>query len=657
MTSTFCQCLWSAALAVAPIVLRAQAPSTLPRGVASLGGDSIYALAVDSASHAEYASILLLDDAVVSVEADGRSVKTTHQVIQVIRQEAVQPLQERRLVYDADHERLHINWWRVLRPSGTSVSETPALIQESDVPAETVNPVYAHRKVVRVSLSGIAPGTLIDLNVTREQWKPYRPGDFYLRWRVGTETMVRRARLVIDAPKDMPLHFIQHHLDFNRRDTVIGSRKLSQWAKQQVLFEPREAFAPPPDSSDDAVGLDVASAGSWSDIGRWFVGLAADRLRPQGALREKARAVVAHAGTLADSVRALHRWVAQDIRYVEIALGQGGFQPRFPDTVVATGFGDCKDKATLLIDALGVIGVRAFPVLINAYHQTDSTLPTVYAFNHEIVAIERPSGYQYVDPTAELSRPETLPWAEAGRFALVVHPDGKTEEVATPPDAADSNRSASELTGELTTDGVFSGHFELRGSGTYEVGMRELASPVEDSAERMEGVRSWVSPTIADGTIDSLVLFDARDFRAPAVISFAIRGARPTQRSGDVDVLQQYDGAQTYTDMVRSVAGPYRAYPIDAERILSTGTVVNTMHITLPAGWHVRLPPSVSATSAFGTCQAFYRQDDRVLSITHRTVGVQGIYPKTRWEELVRWLGECANDRAAIIMIDHATKP
>jgi hypothetical protein len=571
------RCLTTAAIAVGPMVLPAQAPSALPPGVAAIRSDSIYSLAVDSASHIRYASVLLLDDALVTVEADGRSVRTYHQVIQVLRQEALQPLQERTLTYDADHEHLRINWMRVLRPDGTIVSAKPAVIQESDIPAETVNPVYAHYKLVRVSLSGLATGTLIDLSVTREVWKPYRPGDIYVRWRVGTETMVRRARLVIDAPKDMPLHVIEHHLDFNRRDTVVGTRKVYQWTKQQVLFERQEAFAPPLDSSVDAVGLEAASAGSWSDVGRWYVGLATDRLRPQDALRAKVRTVVAHAGTLADSVRALHRWVAQDIRYVEIALGQGGFQPRFPDTVLTTGFGDCKDKATLLIDALGVIGVRAFPVLINATARTDSTLPTIHAFNHEIIAIERPTGYQYVDPTAELLPPEALPWTEAGQFALVVRSDGKSEEVTTPEAPADSNREALALTGELTVDGVFSGHFEMRGSGIDEVAMRELVRPTEDSAQRMEVLRSLVSPSIPDGTIDSQVLFDAKDFRAPAVVSFAIRRAHPTQRSGDVDILQQYDGAQAYTDMARSVHTRYRAQSIDAARILPSGTTVNTI--------------------------------------------------------------------------------
>jgi Domain of Unknown Function with PDB structure (DUF3857)/Transglutaminase-like superfamily len=636
---------------------QSQAPQITPRGVPTIRTDSIYRLAVDSMRYQNLASILLLDDAVISVEADGRNRRTVHEVLQVLRQSGVPPLQEVSFEYDRDHEHATIHWMRVLRPDGTIISEKPSVMQESDVEASTIDPVYAHRKIIRLSLSGIAPGTLVDASWTIEEWKPYRPGDFYVRWRLATATSVRRARLVIDAPKDLPLRMTEHHLDFVRRDTVIGLRRVSQWTKQQVLWAKQELFAPPVDSTDAAVGLDVIAPGTWHDVGEWFASLATARLRPDARLRDTVQHVVAHATTLADSVRAIHRWVSQDIRYVQIALGLGGFQPRFPDTVLATGFGDCKDKATLLIDALGLIGVQAFPVLINATNQPDSMLPTISAFDHEIVAVKRPTGYQYVDPSSEYSRFETLPFPDAGRFALVVHPNGDIEHVTTPPDPRDSSRFVVRLTGELANDGMFSGRVEISASGVPELWLRALTSPAQDTAQRTAYLQSLVSTNIPDVRVDSLVSFDGKDFTAKPVVSFMIRNAHPTQRSGDVDILPLVDRSQTYKQMGYGVAPYYRSQAIDAERILPYGTLVTEVHITLPPGWHARLPPSVSATSVFGTFAATYQQEGRTLTITRRTVGSQGIYPKNRYPELVTWLLECAKDHAPVLVIDHGPSP
>jgi hypothetical protein len=635
--------LWNASTAVA------QVPPIAP--------DTIYKLAVDSAKYPEQATVMLLDDGVITVESDGRETRTYHQITQVLRQRAVQGLQERQFTYDPDHQRLTINAMRVLGLDGHVISEKPALTQESDMPAARTNPIYEHRKVLRLSLSGVAPGTLVDAIWTIELRKSYRQGDFFDAWRVTAGTTVLRSRYIVDAPKEMQLRIVEHHLDFPRRDTIIGSRKIYQWTTHDVAWVRPEPYAPAADSNDLAMNIDVAAPGSWSDIGRWYAGMAVDRLRPDQRLRDTVRGVVAGAGTLADSVHAVHRWVAQDIRYVAVALGQGGYQPRFPDEVLSTGFGDCKDKATLLIDALAILGVEAYPVLINAGGKPDSTLPTIRAFNHEIVAIKRTTGYQFVDPTSSFSRFETLPGVDAGQFALVVHANGETEPVTTPPAPADSNRLEATLVGVLSTDGTFSGRVKTTASGQLELGFRAMLQNRPDSTQRAAMLRNMAGSIFPDSKGDSLVLFDGKDFKAQPVVSYVIRNGRATQQSGDVDILTVRDRSQAFARMADEVEarGP-RHQPIDAARIMAAGSFETVTRITLPDGWHARLPPSVNAASVFGHYEASYRQEGRDLVLTQRQNGAKGIYPKERVGDLVSWLRECAKDRVPFIVLERQTQ-
>jgi hypothetical protein len=452
----------------------------------------------------------------------------------------------------------------------------------------------------------------------------------------------------------MALHMVEHHLDFERRDTVIGLRQVHQWVKQQVRWKRQEWYAPPLDSTDAAVGVDVAASATWRDVGLWFADLAADRLRPDKAIQDTVRGVVAHATTLSDSVHAVYRWVAQDIRYIAANLGSDGYRPRFPDSVLAAGWGDSKDKATLLIDALGVIGVQAFPVLTSVIDRPDSTLPTIRAFDHELVAIKEPSGYQYADPTSAFYRLESLAEPDAGKFALVIGPDGHLEDVTTPTDSADSSRMAVTLTGELTGDGTFSGRVLVSGRGASEAWLRAIVSPSLDSAQRTAWLRSLVSNTISDAKIDSLVTFDSKDFKAAPVVSFVIRDAHPTQRQADVDILPHFDASATFTQMANGFAGPYRSQPIDAAGILPSATFVDEIHIALPPGWKARLPPSVSASSVFGSFGITYQQNGRSLDIVRSATGGHGVFPKNRVRDAFAWLRECAKDHAPEIVIDHA---
>ena len=94
------------------------------------------------------------------------------------------------------------------------------------------------------------------------------------------------------------------------------------------------------------------------------------------------KSVLANSKSLDDSIRALHKWVAQDIRYVAVELGRGGYVPRTPETVVRTGFGDCKDKAMLFLAALRKIGVTGYPVLLNISGAERKETPSLGQFNH-----------------------------------------------------------------------------------------------------------------------------------------------------------------------------------------------------------------------------------------------------------------------------------
>ena len=632
----------------------AQAPRITEKGDPSIKNDTIYKLAVDSAAYPEQSVVLLLDDGVVQIESDGRGTQTWRQVTQVLRERAVASYQERQFSYDPDRQKLRINWIHVLKPDGQIISDKPSQLQESDVSAAMVNPVYERRKVIRASLTGVAPGTLLDMSWTVEEKTPYRPGDHFQSWRVTAGTTVRRSRFIVDVPENLDLKIAEHNLNFPRRESIGDRRKVYEWATSDVPWIKPEMFAPPADSNDQGMYVAVSTPGSWSDVGKWYAGLSHDRVHASAAVADSVRRIVAHAATLQDSIRALHRWVAQDVRYVSVSLGIGGYQPRAPETVLSTGFGDCKDKATLLIAALGVIGVDAYPVLLNAGGRPDRQLPTIGAFNHEIAAIKQPSGYEFVDPTSELSPLGTLPIQDAGQFALVVHPDGATEEVTITPDPADANELRSTVVGTIDSSGKFNGRAEVRGRGTAALGLRGIMRIRLDSTQRAAFLRGAAGSMYPNAKGDSLVTFDGKDLNADTRISWLIRDGQATERSGSTEILAIKNGAGRFSQLADELDSRMpRRMPIDAAQVEGSLIAVDQSRITLPVGWHARLPSNVTATSVFGTYTGTYRQDGRDLVIEHRVSGGRGIYSKDHIGELTAWFRAIAKDRVPFIVIDH----
>jgi hypothetical protein len=185
-----------------PAAAEAQAPVVTPAGDPSIRNDSIYALAVDSAKHGGEPYVLLLDDGIVRYEADGRGTRTYRQVTQILTQSAVEQFAEHAFSYAPGHQRLTVNWIRVVRPDGTVVSDTPPHVQDADVPATLGDPVYTDEKVRRYSLSSVAPGTIVDWSYTLEELKPQVTGDFLLSWSVHNARLTQWSRYIVDSPGD-----------------------------------------------------------------------------------------------------------------------------------------------------------------------------------------------------------------------------------------------------------------------------------------------------------------------------------------------------------------------------------------------------------------------------------------------------------------------
>jgi len=633
--------------------MSAQAPVITPGGDPSVKSDTIYKLAVNPADHPEEAIVWLLDDGVLRYDDQGRESRTYRKIVQILKQQAVEPLSEQSFSYSPGHEKMTINWMRVVKPTGEVISETPTHIQESDVPARMGDPVYSDRKVKRVSLTGLAPGTILDYSVTTEELKPFLPGDFFNSWLVNPEMTILRSRYIVDVPATIDLRIREDNLNFPRQVKTVGNRKVYTWATANIPRIKGERFAS--DSNGVRMTIMIGSPITWAKIASWYATNAKDRYTVTPAVAAKLADVVKGASTREDSIRAIHRWIAQDIRYVSIALGIGGYQPRTPDEVVATGYGDCKDKATLFIAALDKMGVTAYPVILNSRGGVRRELPTIEQLDHAIAAIRRGPSYQFVDLTAGLTPLGELPPSEQGAFGLVVHPDGTSEEVTLPADSASSIRTTERVVGALSEDGFFNGRYEEQDLGSGLSFLRSMFENPLDSVARASIPKHMVARFFPDADADSLQAFNGKDLTAPVRISFQIHNAKAIDRLGNSSIFTIPAGgmgaaATVATELEKE---PKRRFPIDARRILAFGNRTSEFVITLPAGWKAKLPPGVTATGPFGDYRSEYKQEGRVLTISRSFTGAKGILPPERMPDLIAWFRQMGKDDAKFILLEN----
>jgi transglutaminase-like putative cysteine protease len=642
---------WTPAWAQAPIITSAGDPS--------VRNDTLYRLAVSPADYPNELVVLLLDDGVVRYEANGTGLKTYRQVTQILSPDAVADYAEHEFSYAPGHQRLTVNWIRVVRADGTIVSEAPTQMQDADVPASMGDPVYTDTKVRRYSLSGVEPGTIVDWSYTIEERKPFLPGDFSLSWSIHTGRVTRLSRYIVDLPASFQPRMIERNLTFTRQETVSRGRRTYVWATRDVPRIEAEDFMA--DSNSVFMSIGLAAPLDWESIGRWYAGLARDRYALDPSIKAKLPGLLTGAQSSTDTLRAIQRWVAQDVRYVSIALGLGGYQPRLPAEVVSTGYGDCKDKATLFIASVAALGFQAYPVLLSSGSPVERDLPSIEQFDHAIAAVERPEGRLYVDLTADLAPLGELPAGVQGQFALVVHPDGTSEQVTLPQVEPGANLQETRIVGTVSPEGYITASYEERALGTRQYSLRQLFLAPIDSTHRADFARSIATKLYPGAEADSLQIFDGRDLTADTRIALRLShglAARPAGAGRTVILTLPFSSMRSMADAAAALEakGP-RKFPIDAAKVIGPIAGQGDMQLSLPPGWRVQLPPSVNVTGKWGSYVARYAQEGTTLHVSRRLEGARGIHPPDAVADLAAWLRAIGQDDVPYLVIEPGQTP
>lgn len=604
--------------------------------------DSIYALAVQPSDFPKQSVVYLLDEGVYKIEPDGRGTRTVRQVIQILKPAGATPYREQRIAYDPDRQRLVVHWMRVVKPNGEVISAEPSQVQESDIPAPMGVPMYTSTKVKRMSLSGLDSGAVFDYSYSIEELKPAMPGDFFYGWRVTMPVPVQRSVLVVDVPKGFVPHIAEKNPTFKRTEQTNGDRTIYRWTTDKVIPPVVEAFAP--DSSIKVMSVSISPPFGWDAIGKWYAPIAAAHYAITPAVTEKIHTVVAGAKTLDDSIRAIHKWVSSDVRYVAIELGPGGYVPRDAATVAQTGFGDCKDKTMLFLAALRSIGVTGYPVLLNPLTKVDEDLPNIAAFNHMIAAVQTAAGYVFTDLTADGVPYGQVAPGEHGKFGLVIR-DSRADTTHLPGDATPEQTDNVRITGTVSADGIFNGTYEEKGSGgEFGLGTMLMVHP-PDSAMKAGLARTMANAVFEGAEADSLTATTAPDSNRAFTLRFRIRNAKITSEAGDLELLSNpVHGSTTPARIAAELQrADKRTLPIDLAKISPRLTTRYEADITLPDGWRAILPKNFSASPLVGQFDVTYAQVGHELRITRFNAPAKGVVGAERTPDVIAAMKQVSN--------------
>lgn len=272
--------------------------------------------------------------------------------------------------------------------------------------------------------------------------------------------------------KGMPLN---DQLDIRREAADEEGRSIYTFSKEGIMPLKREprAWA----NNDMQTKLLLSTSPDWEAKSRWFYGVNEDygSFVPTPAVQKKVNELLVGAKDEMDSISRLTHWVADNIRYAGISMGEGeGFTLHNAEMNFTDRCGVCKDKASTLIGFLRAAGFTAYAAMTMAGERIDR-IPADQ-FNHSVCAVKLRNGsFCMLDPTWVPNVRELWSSAEQQQGYLIGTAEG-CDLMETPLSPAENHYIRILGESAIDAEGTLTGTISITAEGQSDAAVRGVFS-------------------------------------------------------------------------------------------------------------------------------------------------------------------------------------
>lgn len=490
-------------------------------------------VAAQAAPAGEADLIVLLDEVRYTFDESGRATTSERLVFRVVDESAVEDWSTVETSWSPWYQERPVFAARVIGVDGTVHTLDPKVVVESA--ADDVAEIFSDRRVLRAPLPGMGKGAVVEQVISWRDANPLFDTGTAGSMSFGRWVPVERTRLVIEAPATLRMKFVDRTSPTITPSTTEkdGRRRIVYESGRTEPFEDLEWNLPYDQSSVPYVAFSTGT--SWQEAARRYSEIVERQIGDATAVQAFLRSAVGKSTGRREIVAKALAAIQKNVRYAGVEVGEGSIIPRPPKDVVTLKYGDCKDKATLLVAMLRVAGIPAHVALLKAGTglDIDADLPSLDRFDHVIVRVEGDDPF-WVDPTDEFSPAGVLPISDQDRFALIA--DSTTAAlVKTPASDARANVVRETRTFILAEEGTSTVTEVTEGTGAHDSSSRGYAAS-EDRKDYRESMESYAKQAYLAESLKDMKVTDPRDLTTPFRVTLEIEKATRGV-TGDIDAV------------------------------------------------------------------------------------------------------------------------
>ena len=407
--------------------------------------------------------------------------------------QGVRMLGERKISYNSTLEDVEVLEAYTIQPDGTRIAVPLDKIRTQD-DVEEDGAIYSDSKSKVIIYPKLEVGSQVYYRAKSVLHTPQFPGHFFM-WE-HYSPHVRYESVNVELTHDVGIEVGVSNKGMQGGKLEASSLPNTVSYKftfsQDKVYPGEESRA---DLADFAPNFSASTFKTYADVGTAYQVRAKDMAKVTPAIQTLANDLIqkANAQTTLDKVKVLHHWVAQNIRYLGIYVGAGGYVPHDAQSILDNRYGDCKDHVVILEALLAAVGIDSSPALINssaAYLLPQ--LPTPGIFDHVITYV--PSLNLFLDSTSRFAPVGTLSNGDLDKPVVIAATGALGRTPMTNPS---KDRTESRIQMKLTRNGSIEGKSQAKMFGVFEVASRhsQFNYQNKDQANVVNGLLSRFQET------------------------------------------------------------------------------------------------------------------------------------------------------------------
>ena len=400
--------------------------------------------------------------------------RTDYLLIKVLDSSGISAFSTVQFGFDPISEGIFVNELKVKDANGKILST--GNISDYYVVDNSSSALASQRKILNIPVSGLQPGCVIELTVTRQDLGP--PDEFpFTVYNFSTSFPVLQSALFIRGEVDS-LKF-QATAGINPEKTAAGIC----WMREQPVVYNWEPFQQALSEFLPTVWVGDGAA-SWEAQAKKYLESIRDHLQLEPSQRQIATKLAPDSGREMDRISAVANYVQSNYTYKAIEFGRRARIPHQTAEIVHNQYGDCKDHALLLQQMLEASGIPCRLALIKTAGTLQKTLPSLDQFDHMVVYVPSHENGFFIDCTDKGSvLGQTVPLGLARKEALIL--DEKNPRFVSIPDyAPGSSAISSQREVRLTNQADVVVHETLSLKGYAAAMLRSYLKTMQPAARR-----------------------------------------------------------------------------------------------------------------------------------------------------------------------------